>query len=127
VTRARGDERDDGRPLDARQHLQHEVRHRHERAGVAGTHAGMRLVRLDQIERAAHRGVLLAPQCLARVIGHLDHLGGEDAVDVRELRGGDLPVELRPSADQGEPHVRETRAPPPAPQARRPTVRNRRS
>ena len=83
--------------------------------------------RLDEVEGAAHGGVLLAPQGLARMIVHLHHLLGEQAFDVRRLGGRDPMLELGPPADQREPDVRKFRAQPRRQPARKPKARSRRS
>ena len=58
----------------------------------------LRIAGLDQIERAPHRGVLLAAQRLARVIGHFNDLGGEQAAHVggicRSRRGAQAELTL---------------------------------
>ena len=50
--------------------LQHEVRHRRERAGVArADHAPARAL-LHEVDREAHRGILAAADRIARMLGH---------------------------------------------------------
>ena len=75
--------RGDRRPVDARQRLQHEARDRHQRAGVARGHAGLRGAVLDQVDRHAHRRVLLVAQRERRRLVHLDDFGRgvDDAAD----------------------------------------------
>ena len=105
---ARWNQRPDRRALDARQHLEHEMRHCHQCAGVAGADASVRVAGLDQIKSAAHRGILLAPQGFTGMIGHFNDLRGEDAGEVRRRAAvRRLALEIRLAADQCEPHTRE--------------------
>ena len=56
-----------------RQHVQADLGHRHQRAGVAGRDRAIGLALLDRLDRPPHRGG--APpraQRLARLVGHLD-------------------------------------------------------
>ena len=73
----------DRRTLDARDRLQHEMRHRRERAGVAGAHARERPALLHEVDGDAHRGVLLAPDGLARRLVHRDDFGGAGTTSMR--------------------------------------------
>ena len=109
VAAARGNQRDDCRALHAREHLQHEMRHGHQCARIAGADTGIRLVRLDQIESTPHGRVLFAAQCLARVVGHLHHLGGEQTSDIRTAAQADrrqFSLQIGLPADQGEADLR---------------------
>ena len=78
-----GDGGTDGRPIDARQRLQHKTGGRHQRTGVAGAHAGVRLTGLHQIDRHAHGGVFLVAHRRGRQFVHAHHLGG--VVDAQTL------------------------------------------
>jgi hypothetical protein len=60
----------DGCAFDGAEGLQHEVRHRGERTGVAGADHGGRATVLHQVDRQAHGGVLAAANGLARVLVH---------------------------------------------------------
>ena len=74
-------QRRDRRPLDARQCLEIEFRHRHQRAGIAARHHHVGIAFLHRIDGEPHRG-LPAPvaQRLARLILHADgNLGVDDA------------------------------------------------
>ena len=66
--------RDDCRAFHAGQGLQHEMRNRRERPGVARAHTRAGAPRVHLIDRDAHRGVLLAADGLARLLVHGDHL-----------------------------------------------------
>ena len=60
------------RALDQRQHVQADLRHRHQRAGVAGRDRAIGLAALDRLDRPPHRGDAPAlAQRLARLVGHL--------------------------------------------------------
>ena len=64
----RRDFRDDRRPIDARQHLQHELRRRHERAGVAGADSSTRVTLFHRVDGKAHAGGLGAADRLGRLL-----------------------------------------------------------
>ena len=71
----------DGRPVDALERLEHIARHRHQRAGVACRHAGLRSgcavgAGLDLAHRNAQRRVTLAAQRHFDRVVHLDDFGG---------------------------------------------------
>ncbi len=70
VTVPGADARDDGGPVDAIDRLQHEPPGCHQRAGVAGADAGIRLAGFHQVDRDAHRGVFLAAQGFLRLLVH---------------------------------------------------------
>ena len=77
-------QRRDRRPLDARQGLEIELRHRHQRAGIAARYRDVGVTLLDRVDGEPHRGFPAAvAQRLARLILH-PH--GDVGVD--ELRGG---------------------------------------
>ena len=62
-------DRGDRRPLDAGQRLQAELRHRHQRAGIAGRDGGARLAVPHRLDRAPHRRLPAPlPQRLARLV-----------------------------------------------------------
>ncbi len=82
----------DRRTIDAGQRLQHEARDRHQRAGVAGRHAGLRITVLDEVDRDAHRRVLLAAQSVRRRLVHRHDLAcrmHDDALHQRRRRLGE--------------------------------------
>ena len=53
--------------------LQHEVRHRRQRAGVAGADHRASPALLHEVDGDAHRGVLAPADGLARMLGHAHH------------------------------------------------------
>ena len=64
-------QRRDRRPLDAGQRLEIELRHRHQRAGIAGGHRHVGLALLDRIDGEPHRRFPAAiAQRLARLVLH---------------------------------------------------------
>ena len=65
----------DGRALDPAHGLQHEVRHRGERAGIAGTDHRVRPAFLHQVDGDAHGGILAPANGFARMLGHAHHGG----------------------------------------------------
>ena len=74
----RGNRRDDRRPIDALDHPEHEARGREQCARVAGADAGCGGARFHQVDRDAHRGVLLASQRVLRTLVHADDFAGLD-------------------------------------------------
>ena len=71
-------DRADGRPVDPGKRLQHELCRAHERPGVSRAHARVRPPLLHQVDRNAHRRVLLGPDRGAHVLVHADHLRSRD-------------------------------------------------
>ena len=64
-------QRRDRRPLDARQRLEIELRHRHQRAGIAARYHDVGVAFLDRVDGEPHRGFPPAiAQGLARLILH---------------------------------------------------------
>jgi hypothetical protein len=83
----------DGGPLDPRQHFEIELRHRHQRAGIASRHDNVGFALLDRVDGEPHRGFPAAiAQRLARFILH-----AHGNLGVREPRGG---FERRPGIDK---------------------------
>ena len=72
---------DDGGPLHTGQRLEHEVRDRVQRAGVAGADAGGGAPALHELHRDAHGRVLLAADRLARRLAHPHDLAGAHHFD----------------------------------------------
>ena len=69
--RKRRPQRRDRRPLDARQGLEIELRHRHQRAGIAARYHDVGVAFLDRVDGEPHRGFPPAiAQGLARLILH---------------------------------------------------------
>ena len=66
----------DRRTVNAGQGFQHETRNRHQRAGIAGRNAGIGFAFLDQIDRHAHRRILLVAQRQRRHFIHADDFTG---------------------------------------------------
>ena len=64
--------------VDTRQCAQRQLRHRHQRAGVAGGHRGPRAPLLHQVDRDAHRRLLRAANRLARLFAGVDDFCGVD-------------------------------------------------
>ena len=85
---------DHGRPVDARQGLEQIARQGHQRAGVAGTDAGMGRTVADQFQGDAHGGVGLAAQGLGRAFVHADDFAG--VLDVQDYSSEPLSTTLRP-------------------------------
>ena len=102
----------DRRPVDARQGLQHEARDRHQRAGVAGAHARMRLAALYEVDRHAHGGILLVAQRLGRRLVHADDfarvVNAQARAGLRSARG-ELGLEHLACADEDHVDVRGLR------------------
>jgi hypothetical protein len=74
--RVAGKRRQDGadrRPVDAGQHFQDKAGNRHQRAGIAGRNAGIRLALLDQIDGDPHRRVFLVAERQRWRLIHGDH------------------------------------------------------
>ncbi len=67
---------DNGRPIDTGERFQDKACGGHQRPGVAGAHAGVRIAALDQVDGDAHGRILLAPQGERGQIVHLHPLGG---------------------------------------------------
>ena len=72
VTRGIGHGGHDRRALDLGETLEHEVRDRRERTRIARADRGIGVALLHEIDGDAHRGVFLAPNGLARRVGHQD-------------------------------------------------------
>ncbi len=62
--------------------LQHELRHRHQRAGVAGGNDAGRLAAGDRVDRPAHARVAPGPQGGRGPIAAADHLQGIANLDL---------------------------------------------
>ena len=76
--------RRDRRAVDARQHVEIEPRHRHQRAGIAGRYRDIGLAFLDGVDGKPHRrGPAAVAQRLARLVVHAD---GDVGMD--DARGG---------------------------------------
>ena len=70
-------QRRDRRPLDRRHRMQAELRHRHQRAGVAGRNHAVGGAGLHRLDRLPHRrDPPSGAQGLARLVGHLDRDAG---------------------------------------------------
>ena len=80
-------DRADGRTVDVGHGLEHVARDRHQGAGVASRDAGAGLAVLDQFDRDAHRGILLAAQGHFDRIVHGHHFGGVAHHDTRIVCG----------------------------------------
>ena len=78
VAARRGHGRDDGGTVDARHHAEHETGGCEQRAGIAGRHARRRLALFDEVDRDAHRRVLLAAERVLRTLVHGDDFGRLD-------------------------------------------------
>ena len=80
----------DRRPVDLRHRLQAELRHRHQRAGIAGRDGDVGLAGLGRVDGAPHRGLVAAiAQGLARLVVHLHRdLGVMEGRDRLELGMG---------------------------------------
>ena len=72
---ARGHRGHDGRALHGPDGLQHEMRHRRQRAGVAGADHRARPAFLHEVDGDAHRGILAPANRFARMLGHAHHGG----------------------------------------------------
>ncbi len=72
---ARGHRRHDGRAFHRGHGLQHEMRHRRERAGVAGTDHAARAAFLHEIDGDAHGGILALADGFAGMLRHADDAG----------------------------------------------------
>ena len=68
--------RSDRRTVDAGQRLEHEASDGHQCAGIAGGYAGLRRPVLDQVDRDAHRRILLLAQRVRRRLVHRDDFTG---------------------------------------------------
>jgi hypothetical protein len=76
----------DRRAIDAGEGLQDEAGDRHQRAGVAGGHGSLGLALLDEIDRHAHRRILLVAHGERRRLVHANDFGGTlDAQTLAEL------------------------------------------
>src|ERR1700692_4102103 len=67
----------------------------------------MRIIRLHEIDGTTHRGVFLAPQCLARMIGHLDDVGRKQAGNIGGGCTPQLSLQVGLPPDQGKPNIAE--------------------
>jgi hypothetical protein len=84
----RGQDGGDRGPVDSGECLEDEAGDGHERAGIARAHAGARRAVAHEVDRDAHRRILLRPQRGGEALVHLDHFGG---VLYREPRAGARP------------------------------------
>ena len=106
VTRGRRYGGDDCRTIDARHHAEHEPGSGEQGAGVAGGNAGRRVALLDEVDRDAHRRVLLAAEGILRPLVHADDFGGfdETAAPARERRAEQRTHDFA-AADDDQPQV----------------------
>ena len=68
--------RTDRRPVNTRQHLEHEAGNRHERTGIAGGHTGVGITGLDLVDGDPHRRIFLVAQGKRRRLVHANNFRG---------------------------------------------------
>ena len=98
--------RRDRRALDAGQRLQYEVPGRHQRAGVAGAHAGGRSTFLHQVDGDPHRRIFLAAKRQRRLFVHFDDLRRRADRDAQRLRAGAGQMRLDGVTEADQDHAR---------------------
>ena len=76
MSRQRGNQRRDGRPLDSLEHSQQKKRRDHRRARIAGADDADRVAFLDQFRADPDGGIPFAAGDLRRLLVHFNPLGG---------------------------------------------------